>query len=164
MYTREIEYDHLEKLIQLPVVTSAANEKIHRDIPSTSGHGGNLGASKAQTPIPGLVAAYSFDEGNGLNANDGSGNNFTGIISGATWTSTGKYGNALSFNGTSNWVTVADSNALDLTAGMTLEAWVFPTAAATGPRGEMLSLRRGLEVKSTICTLIPMPMCRESTL
>ena len=109
---------------------------------------GISGGPKAQTPTPGLVAAYSFDEGNGLNANDGSGNNFTGIISGATWTSTGKFGNALSFDGTSNWVTVADANALDLTAGMTLEAWVFPTAAATAAmwRNVIIKERVGGEV------------------
>ena len=34
----------------------------------------------------------------------------------------GKFGNALSFNGTNAYVTVPDSNSLDLTTGMTLEA------------------------------------------
>ena len=53
------------------------------------------------------------------------------VISGATWTTAGKYGGALSFNGTNSWVTVADAAALDLTTGMTLQAWVFPTAAGT---------------------------------
>src|SRR4029450_2971319 len=37
-------------------------------------------------------------------------------------------GTALSFNGTSALVTVPDANSLDLTTGMTLEAWVNPTA------------------------------------
>ena len=41
----------------------------------------------------------------------------------------GKYGNALTFNGTNAIVTVPDANSLDLTTGMTLEAWVRPTAA-----------------------------------
>ena len=36
-------------------------------------------------------------------------------------------GGALSFDGTDDWVTVADASALDLTTGMTLEAWVNPT-------------------------------------
>src|SRR5205085_10997586 len=30
-----------------------------------------------------------------------------------------------------DWVTVNDSNSLDLTSGMTLEAWVFPTAMSS---------------------------------
>jgi concanavalin A-like lectin/glucanase superfamily protein len=37
-------------------------------------------------------------------------------------------GNALSFNGTSDTVTVLDSGALDLNTGMTLEAWVNPSS------------------------------------
>ena len=37
------------------------------------------------------------------------------------------YGQALSFNGTSHLVAIADANDLDFTTGMTLEAWVKPT-------------------------------------
>ena len=47
-------------------------------------------ASPAQAR--GLVAAYSFNEGTGTTVADLSGNGNTGTISGATWTSTGKYG------------------------------------------------------------------------
>ena len=76
---------------------------------------------------PGLVAGYHFDEGSGSTVADSSGNDNTGTISGATWTTAGKFGNALVFNGTSNRVNVPDANSLDLTNGMTLEAWVYPT-------------------------------------
>ncbi len=51
----------------------------------------------------------------------------TGTVSGATWT-IGRFGNALSFDGMNDWVTVPDAASLDLTSGMTLEAWVLPTA------------------------------------
>ena len=74
------------------------------------------------------MAAYGFNEGFGTIVTDASGNGNTGTIGTATWTTSGKYGNALSFNGTSARVTVNDSNSLDLTTGMTLEAWLFPTA------------------------------------
>ncbi len=82
------------------------------------------------TQPAGLVAAFGFDEGSGTTAADQSGNNNTGTLSNATWNATGKYGGALSFNGTNSVVNVADSATLDLTTGMTLEAWVRP--AATG--------------------------------
>jgi len=90
-------------------------------------------AASEETPpsdptVAGLVAAYSFDEGMGLMVTDASGNGNNGVISGAAWTSQGHFGNALSFTAP-NWVTVNDSNSLDLTSGMTLEAWIFPTAA-----------------------------------
>ncbi len=75
----------------------------------------------------GLVAAYSFNEGSGVQTHDSSGQNNTGTIAGATWTASGRYGAALSFNGTNAWVTVADANSLDLTNGLTIEAWVNPT-------------------------------------
>src|SRR5206468_7606123 len=52
----------------------------------------------------------------------------------ATWTTAGKFGNALAFNGTSARVTVPDAASLRLSTGMTLEAWVFPTAAPTNWR------------------------------
>lgn len=76
----------------------------------------------------GLVAAYSFDEGSGTTVADRSGYANTGTISGAIWSNQGKFGSALSFDGADDWVTVADSPSLDLTTGMTLEAWVYPTA------------------------------------
>ena len=77
----------------------------------------------------GLVAAYSFDEGAGTAAADNSGNGNTGsLVGGAAWSTTAKFGAAASFDGTNDRVDIADSNTLDLTSGMTLEAWVRPTA------------------------------------
>src|SRR5438132_3412296 len=87
--------------------------------------------SPASAQTPGLVAAYAFSEGSGTTVADTSGNNNNGTISGATWTSAGRFGNALVFNGTSARVTVLDAASLQLTSGMTLEAWVFPTETPT---------------------------------
>jgi glucose/arabinose dehydrogenase/PKD repeat protein len=81
----------------------------------------------AAGPTP--VAAYGFDEGIGATVADASGSGNGGTISAATWTTSGKYGKALTFNGTSARVTVNDSASLDLTSSMTLEAWVLPTAS-----------------------------------
>ncbi|MEK7152438.1 MAG: LamG-like jellyroll fold domain-containing protein, partial [Patescibacteria group bacterium] len=79
-----------------------------------------------QVVAGGLVAAYNFNQGSGSTLADRTGNGHTGTISGATWNASGKYGSALSFNGTSNWVTIPDANDLDLTNAMTIEAWVKP--------------------------------------
>jgi hypothetical protein len=87
------------------------------------------------TPPPGptgLVAAYSFSEGTGTSLLDQTGTGHTGTISGATWTTQGKFDSALTFDGVNDWVTVNDANDLDFTTGMTLEAWVYPTTSGGG--------------------------------
>ncbi len=76
----------------------------------------------------GLVAAYGFDAGSGTTAADSSGKGNAGSVSGPAWSGVGRFGSALSFDGVNDWVTVGDSNSLDLTTGMTLEAWVRPSA------------------------------------
>ena len=70
-----------------------------------------------------------------------------GTISGATWTPQGKFGSALlqRFN---NWVTVASSSLLNLTAGMTLEAWILSTATS-GTRDVIV--KEGSNLDSTTC-------------
>ncbi|MBI4586768.1 MAG: hypothetical protein HY717_22365 [Planctomycetes bacterium] len=76
----------------------------------------------------GLVAAYAFQEGSGASVSDASGFNNHGSISGAAWAA-GKFGSGLSFDGMNDLVLVQDSSSLDLSTGMTLEAWVQPAGA-----------------------------------
>jgi glucose/arabinose dehydrogenase/PKD repeat protein len=92
-----------------------------------------LGADLRSAPIArsataGLVAAYSFAEGGGSTAGDASGNSNTGTINGATWTPAGRYGSALSFNGTSSYVDLGNPSSLRITGSMTWSAWVYATA------------------------------------
>ena len=47
-------------------------------------------------------------------------------VSNTTWAAAGKYGGALSFNGTNARVNIPNSASLQLNNGMTLEAWVNP--------------------------------------
>jgi len=100
---------------------------------NVSGLSNELPITIAGPPPSGLVAAYSLNAGSGTTAADSSGNSNTGTLSNATWAgaSAGKYGNALSFNGTNARVNVNDSNSLDLTTGMTVEGWVKPTVVSS---------------------------------
>jgi hexosaminidase len=70
----------------------------------------------------GGVAYWNFNEGTGTTAADSWGTN-TGTLSGATWVA-GKYGNGLSFNGTSNYVSVAKA---DIAVPWTAAMWVNRT-------------------------------------
>ena len=93
-----------------------------------------LGSTAAHAQASGLVASYSFEEGTGTATSDASGNNNPGTLANAAWTTSGKYGKALTFNGTSSIVNIADAASLRLTTAMTLEAWVYPTAAGNAWR------------------------------
>ena len=78
------------------------------------------------TPLSdGLVSRWSLDEGSGSIASDSSGNGNNGAVSGATWVS-GRFSNALSFNGLSNYVSVPDSDILDFgtTTNFTITCWL----------------------------------------
>ena len=95
---------------------------------------GNTASATTQAAVGGLVAAYGFDEGTGTSVADASGNGHTGAVNGATWSSAGKVGKALSFNGSNAIVTVPDAADLDLSTKMTLEAWVDPATVTSAWR------------------------------
>ena len=84
----------------------------------------------ARAAAPGAVASYAFEEGTGNASADTTGNGRTAALRDTTWTSSGRFGNALRFNGTTSLAQVADSDALDLSGAMTLEAWVRPDTTA----------------------------------
>jgi hypothetical protein len=90
--------------------------------------------SQAAIPstLAGLVAAYSFDEGEGPRVSDASGNGNSGYVANAVW-SEGRFGSALEFGG-KGWVTIRAAQALDATREMTLQAWIYPAERETAWR------------------------------
>jgi hypothetical protein len=81
----------------------------------------------------GLVAAYGFDARR-RTATDASGNGNTGTIRGANWTSAGRFGGGMSFDGAGEAVRVPASASLNLRGAMTLTAWIKPSESQTGWR------------------------------
>jgi hypothetical protein len=74
----------------------------------------------------GLGGFWYLDEGTGTTTYDSSGNGNHGTVyGGAIWT-TGKIGKALKFDGVNDYVEVPDSNSLDITGKITMEAWIYP--------------------------------------
>ena len=94
---------------------------------------GNLGgyspiASATTQAVNGaLVAAYGFNAGSGTTLADSSGHGLNGTVSGAAWTASGKYGGALSFNGSSNYVDLGNASPWSLASSATWSAWVYAT-------------------------------------
>jgi len=71
----------------------------------------------------GLVGSWHMNESSGTVASDMSGNSNNGILTnGPTWT-TGKFGSALSFDGTDDYV---DINDFQLGGEITVEGWIYP--------------------------------------
>jgi hypothetical protein len=109
-------------------------------------------ATDMKTPVAsgapaGLVASYSFDEGSGTRAADLSGHGNDGLLEGPQWTKAGRFGGALSFDpAKKGFVTVADSNSLDLTSAMTLEAWVRPSTLEPIWRDVLIKEQSGMLV------------------
>ena len=50
------------------------------------------------------------------------GNN--GVVNAATWTGNGKWNGGYSFNGTTSYIDVTSTNSLNITTGITMEAWI----------------------------------------
>jgi beta-glucanase (GH16 family) len=81
-----------------------------------------LSAIPVLAATPNLGASYSMSEGSGTTISDSSGNANTGTITGATWT-TGKFDNALLFNGSNSYVNLSKTDAYDTYATGTIEFW-----------------------------------------
>ena len=84
---------------------------------------------------PAAQAAYwPLDEGTGTTTADISGNTQTGTLTNSPVWATGKIGNALTFNGTNQYVTAGTpANLANLqTTGMTVMAWIKPNTAGGG--------------------------------
>jgi glucose/arabinose dehydrogenase len=83
--------------------------------------------NSALADASGLVAAYPFGEAVGTTTADAAGNNDTGTLVGSTaWTTAGKYGSALSFNGTDAAVRVPSNSTWKVNGlgGYTVSMWV----------------------------------------
>lgn len=78
-----------------------------------------------------MAGAWAFKDGSGTSATDSSDNippNTGTLINGPTWTTQGKFDNAITFDGINDYVNVPDSNNLDFTQSFTISAWVKPTS------------------------------------
>ncbi|MBI2515195.1 fibronectin type III domain-containing protein [Candidatus Wolfebacteria bacterium] len=83
----------------------------------------------------GLVGYWPLEEGSGTSTADLSGNGNTGTLAASpatpTWTTAGKIGNALSFDGSDDYVNVPDNSSLKPTSAITYAMWVYPRLAST---------------------------------
>ena len=82
-------------------------------------------APTANNTLIDVVSYWRLEEGIGTTANNSVGSN-TGVVHGASWVA-GQVGTALSFNGSSNYVQIPNSDSLRIPDQVTAEAWIRPT-------------------------------------
>lgn len=73
-----------------------------------------------------LILYFSFDELDGDMAVDHSQYGNNGVLNGAPELVDGKFGKAMKFNGTSDWVEVPHDTSLNVESGVTVMAWINP--------------------------------------
>jgi hypothetical protein len=130
VYARVLTAAEIQADMNRPVTgTSSTTTRPPTTSTTTTSTTSTTRTTTSTTRPPDLIAAYGFEEASGETVLDASGNGNTGTISGATRTTAGRFGRALVFDGVTDWVTVNDAPLLDLTGGMTLEAWVYPSSA-----------------------------------
>jgi len=104
---------------------------------------GDLASEQAAISITvtqsgGPVAYWALDEGAGAAAGDSSGNGNAGtLINGPAWTA-GQIEGALFFDGANDYIEVADSDSLDVTANLTIAAWIFPYSLGDDSQGRIV--------------------------
>ena len=87
-----------------------------------------MAAPVGANPDPGLVGLWHFD----TDANDSTANHNDGTLMGNAYLTTGYFGNAVSLDGSGDYVTVADSASLDISGAITVEAWVNVSSYTSG--------------------------------
>ena len=76
-------------------------------------------------PTSGLRIAFPFNEASGTTAYDVIGNLNATLQNTTSWDATGKYGGAVSLNGSGNYVTLPKGIVSTLTANYSISVWVY---------------------------------------
>jgi hypothetical protein len=109
----------------------------------------NAGHPAPGSPVGSATGHWKFDEGRNDSCSGGSndtcnsgnsGSTLDGTVNGFSspptstsgWAGAGKFGKALTFDGTGDYVQVADATPLDITGDFTLSAWVYRTGGING--------------------------------
>ena len=79
---------------------------------------------------PSLAGVWLFDEGSGDAVRDISGNGNDGKLQGNPEWADGRFGKALDFNGSTDYVDVPHSDSLSITGDITIVAWIYKRSDA----------------------------------
>ncbi|OGS45247.1 MAG: hypothetical protein A2539_10255 [Elusimicrobia bacterium RIFOXYD2_FULL_34_15] len=104
--------------------------------------------------FPGCISYWKFDAGSGNVANDFYGVS-NGVINGATWSDSGIYGKALSFDGINDSVNINDASFPSGTSPITISMWIKPFTMGGTPWGPMPFWLGSTSMGNIYCHLQP---------
>jgi hypothetical protein len=125
--------------VKIPSLSSSANT----DIYMYYGNSGVTGSSANATGVwdTNFKMVQHMEEASGgtnkitdSTSNSNNGTDYNSPVLGAS----GKIGKAITFDGTNDYIQVADSNSLDIASSITLEAWINPSLLDTNHRRIMI--------------------------
>jgi Concanavalin A-like lectin/glucanases superfamily len=94
----------------------------------------SCGAPTPAATDSGLLGHWHLSEGTGSTSADSSGTGNTAVLTGSpTWTTSGYVGNALTFNGTSNYAEAPVGTWFGSNNKLSVSAWVYATSTTNGP-------------------------------
>jgi hypothetical protein len=114
------------KLFNFPLTADQVRADYNQGLALNSGVGATTEAAADLTSGAGNapVAEWQFEERTGTSTKDTSGGNNTGTLTnGPTWT-TGKYGSAVNFDGTDDYVAISAPSSVTRAGTYSLSAWV----------------------------------------
>ena len=109
--------------IEAPYLPGSATTTVYMCYGNPSAESVNSVTETFLRLMPSLTASWPFDEIDGATTFDQSGNTHDGTVTGATWVTDGRSGNALYFDGNGYHVTVADHDDFSPSA-MSISLWV----------------------------------------
>src|SRR5207302_1117084 len=112
-------------------LSAGATYGYHVRATDAAGNLGGFSSTAYGTTLPAaseLPAAYAWIGGADVWTPHMSGKGHTGTLNGATWTTSGRYGKAPSFNGSTGDLDLGNAADLQITGSMTVSAWLDATA------------------------------------
>lgn len=100
-----------------------------------AGRSGFCQAAPCNSPT-GTIASWKLDENAGTNASDSVGTHHGALQGGASWTA-GRFGSAVSLDGTSGTIRIPHAAALQPGGAMTIAAWIRPVGLTTTQYSEI---------------------------
>lgn len=100
-----------------------------------------MGPIGGTPPATGLVGHWKLDETSGTTAADSSGNGYNGTWNGdaAVPSVAGQIDTAMDFDGTDDYIEIADNNDLDLNSGnFSVFAWIYPRTFGENSQGRII--------------------------